>query len=173
LLAIAAFAGSCLLCGVGSNSNTTAAITIVSPSADANVEGNSNNIIPFSLGSFGNAGISVTSIRYQQVYGTSDFGSSPLLITRLAFRPDVFPGGSTQFSTTLGNVGTFLMTTTKAPDDLSFAVAQQIAAALSGRHGLHMVHIIAHGAPGRVGFAAGHLDVDVLMAHPASAWRND
>ena len=52
-------------------------------------------------------------------------------------------------------------------------VAQQIAAALSGRHGLHTVHIIAHGAPGRVGFAAGHLDVDVLMAHPASGWRND
>ena len=52
-------------------------------------------------------------------------------------------------------------------------VAQQITAALSGRHGLHTVHIIAHGAPGRVGFAAGHLDVDVLMAHPASAWRND
>lgn len=51
-------------------------------------------------------------------------------------------------------------------------VAQQIAAALSGRHGLHTVHIIAHGAPGRVGFA-GHLDVDALMAHPASAWRND
>ena len=52
-------------------------------------------------------------------------------------------------------------------------VAQQIAAALSGRHGLHTVYIIAHGPPGRVGFAAGHLDVDVLMAHPASAWRND
>ena len=52
-------------------------------------------------------------------------------------------------------------------------VAQQIAAALSGRHGLHTVYIIAHGPPGRVGFAAGHLDVGVLMAHPASAWRND
>ena len=52
-------------------------------------------------------------------------------------------------------------------------MAQQIAAALNGRHGLHTVHIIAHGEPGRVGFAAGHLDVDVPMAHPASAWRND
>jgi hypothetical protein len=50
-------------------------------------------------------------------------------------------------------------------------VAQQIAAALSGRYALHTVHIIAHAAPGRVGFAAGHLDLDVLMAHPA--WRND
>ena len=52
-------------------------------------------------------------------------------------------------------------------------MAQQIAAALNGRHGLHTVHIIAHGEPGRVGFAAGHLDVYVPMAHPASAWRND
>jgi Domain of unknown function (DUF4347) len=55
-------------------------------------------------------------------------------------------------------------------------VAKQIAAALSARHGLHTVHIVAHGAPGRVGIAAGHLDVGVLarlLAHAASAWRND
>ena len=34
-------------------------------------------------------------------------------------------------------------------------VAQQIAAALSGHEGLEAVHVIAHGAPGRVSFTAG------------------
>ena len=33
--------------------------------------------------------------------------------------------------------------------------ARQIAAALAGRHGLDAVHVIAHGAPGRVNFTAG------------------
>jgi hypothetical protein len=33
--------------------------------------------------------------------------------------------------------------------------AHQIAAAVAGRHGLDAVHVIAHGAPGRVNFAAG------------------
>ena len=33
--------------------------------------------------------------------------------------------------------------------------ARQIAAAVAGRHGLDAVHVIAHGAPGRVSFAAG------------------
>ena len=33
--------------------------------------------------------------------------------------------------------------------------ARQIAAAVAGRHGLGAVHVIAHGAPGRVSFAAG------------------
>ncbi len=33
--------------------------------------------------------------------------------------------------------------------------ARQIAAALEGREGLDAVHVMAHGAPGRVSFAAG------------------
>jgi hypothetical protein len=33
--------------------------------------------------------------------------------------------------------------------------AHQIAAAIAGRHSLDAVHVIAHGAPGRVSFAAG------------------
>ena len=33
--------------------------------------------------------------------------------------------------------------------------ARQIAAAIAGRHGLDAVHVIAHGAPGRVNFSAG------------------
>ena len=39
--------------------------------------------------------------------------------------------------------------------DQSRPAADQIAAALAGRRGLAAVHIIAHGAPGRVSFAAG------------------
>ena len=39
--------------------------------------------------------------------------------------------------------------------DRSRPAAGQIAAALAGRRGLAAVHIIAHGAPGRVSFAAG------------------
>ncbi|MFD1981429.1 DUF4347 domain-containing protein [Mesorhizobium newzealandense] len=40
--------------------------------------------------------------------------------------------------------------------------AQQIAAALAGHAGLDAVHVIAHGAPGRVSFAAGVWSVETL-----------
>src|SRR5438105_1917635 len=40
--------------------------------------------------------------------------------------------------------------------------ARQIAAALVGRKGLDAVHVLAHGAPGRVSFAAGHWSADML-----------
>ena len=40
--------------------------------------------------------------------------------------------------------------------------ARQIAAALDGRHGLRSVHIMAHGAPGRVSFAAGDWSSETL-----------
>src|SRR4249920_1175109 len=33
--------------------------------------------------------------------------------------------------------------------------ARQMAATLSGRRGLHAVHVIAHGAPGRIAFVEG------------------
>ena len=88
------------------------AITIVSPSTNQSVEGNSNNIFLFDIAPPG-----FVSQRYEQVYGESDFGSSPLLITGLAFRPDGTFGAA--FLTTLGNVSIFLMTTTTAPDALS------------------------------------------------------
>jgi len=41
--------------------------------------------------------------------------------------------------------------------------ARQIAAALKGREGLDAVHVIAHGAPGRVSFAAGHWSAETLL----------
>jgi hypothetical protein len=93
------------------------AAAIVSPSADTSVEGNSNNGFPFNIAFFG-----LSSERYAQVYSATEFGSGPLLITGLAFRPDANPNGAA-FSTTLSNVSIFLMTTTNAPDALSSTFA--------------------------------------------------
>ena len=44
--------------------------------------------------------------------------------------------------------------------DPATPAVRQIAAALAGRHDLSAVHIIAHGAPGRVNFASGDWSVD-------------
>jgi hypothetical protein len=45
--------------------------------------------------------------------------------------------------------------------------ARQMATALSGRHGLDAVHVIAHGAPGRVNFAAGEWSAETLAEETA------
>ena len=44
--------------------------------------------------------------------------------------------------------------------------ARQIAVALHGVRGLDAVHVIAHGAPGRVNFAAGHWSVETVENEP-------
>jgi hypothetical protein len=44
-------------------------------------------------------------------------------------------------------------------------VASQIASALAGRHGLDAVHVIAHGAPGRVHFTSGNWSAATLEEH--------
>jgi hypothetical protein len=44
--------------------------------------------------------------------------------------------------------------------------ARQIAVALHGVRGLDAVHVIAHGAPGRVSFAAGHWSVETVENEP-------
>ena len=46
--------------------------------------------------------------------------------------------------------------------DAARPAAQQMAEALVGRRDLAAVHIIAHGAPGRVGFAAGEWSLETL-----------
>ena len=46
--------------------------------------------------------------------------------------------------------------------DGRWPATRQIAAALGGRKGLDAVHIVAHGAPGRVNFAAGEWSVGTL-----------
>jgi hypothetical protein len=100
---------------------TSKATTIVSPGFDTSVEGNSNNLYPFGLATAG-----VASQRYQQVYNASDFLSltGPLLITQIAFRPDVVFG--TAFSSTLPNIRIDLSTTTAAADGLSLTFANNV-----------------------------------------------
>jgi|SRR5690242_8545293 hypothetical protein len=59
---------------------------IIVRGTDASVEGDFANGFPFN---------GLASVRYQQVYGASEFGTVPILITGIAFRPDA--GGSAFF----------------------------------------------------------------------------
>src|SRR4051812_19813937 len=57
--------------------------TLVVPNAMANVEGNIGNSFPFNIGA--------NTIRYQQIYASSQFGAMPpggAQITAIAFRAD-------------------------------------------------------------------------------------
>jgi hypothetical protein len=74
--------------------------------------GNGNNGFPFNIGAFG-----FSAQRYEQVYGASDFGSSPLLITGMDFTPA--NTGSSAFSSTISNISIFLSTTAAPVDSLS------------------------------------------------------
>jgi PEP-CTERM motif len=85
---------------------------VISPSANTSVEGNGNNGFPFNI-----EANSLSSQRYEQVYAKSEFGSSPLIITGLEFRPDASFGAA--FSSTLPNVSIFLSTTANGPDALN------------------------------------------------------
>jgi len=97
--------------------------TVVVPSGNTSVEGNSNNGFPFNLIGFG-----LSSQRYQQVYDKSEFSSlsGPELITQILFRPDAGFGGA--FSSTLPSVQIDLSTTGKAPDGLSATFADNVGA---------------------------------------------
>ena len=59
---------------------------IVIPNALENVEGDINNAFPFNI----TPDFGYDSMRYQQLYEASDFGSltDPELVTQIAFRPD-------------------------------------------------------------------------------------
>jgi hypothetical protein len=88
----------------------------IGPPAEANIispsgvgGGNSNNVLPFDISAEG-----LTAERYQQVYGSSDFGSSPLMITGMDFTP-----AGTPFSGTISNISIFLSTTAAPVDGLS------------------------------------------------------
>jgi hypothetical protein len=83
--------------------------------------GDTNNGFPFNITAFGR-----TSQRYQQVYGSSDFGSSPLTITGMNFTPSAT--GSSAFSSTIANISIFLSTTAAAPDALSTTFANNLGA---------------------------------------------
>lgn len=94
----------------------SAAAPLVVPNSLATIEGNSNNAFPFS--------IAASSMRYQQVFAASEFGTQPLTITQITFRPDG-PAGNA-FSTTLSNVQINLSTTSAAPDGLSSTFANNV-----------------------------------------------
>jgi hypothetical protein len=95
-----------LVAGIGS----VAHANIISPSGVG--AGNGNNAFPFNLG-----GTVLTAQRYEQIYGASDFGSSPLMITGMLFTPAASFSGS--FSSTISNISIFLSTTTASVDGLS------------------------------------------------------
>jgi len=99
-----------------------AANTIVSPGADASVEGSSNNGYPFNLSFF-----DLTSMRYQQVFNSSEFGAAggPMLITGIAFRPDT---GGSAFSSTLSSVRIDLSTTSVNASTLGSVFASNVGA---------------------------------------------
>src|SRR5262245_33795076 len=73
--------------------------SIVLPSSLASTEGSSSNAFPFDYsGLLGHA----NGQRYQQVYASGGFPSSPVLISQISFRPDAQFG--TAFSTTLSSI---------------------------------------------------------------------
>jgi len=91
--------------------------TQVVPNADANLAGNSNNGYPF---------IGANTMRYQQVYATSQFGAVPTggaYITAITFR---LPTGWGSFSNTLSAIQIDLSTTTNAPGGLSSTFAANV-----------------------------------------------
>lgn len=97
--------------------------TIVVPGAQSAVEGNSNNGYPFNPGPFG-----VSSQRYQQVYGSSAFGSltGPTLLTAIAFRVD---GSGGAFAPVIApNFQINFSTTLFGPDALSSTFASNVGA---------------------------------------------
>jgi hypothetical protein len=102
----AALLGSLIAAFLMTGASAPAVANVISPSGVGT--GNANNIIPFDISGF------APSARYQQVYGSSDFGSSPLLISGMAFAPN-----NGAFSGTISNISLFLSTTAASPDGLS------------------------------------------------------
>jgi len=94
---------------------------VIVPGALAAVEGNSNNGFPFNSVSF-----SSSEMRYQQVYAASEFGSDPLLIDAILFRPDSQNGNP--FLNSYANIRVDLSTTSAAPDGLSSTFANNVGA---------------------------------------------
>lgn len=100
-----------LICLLAAAVNAT---SIVVPNANATVEGDTRaNTAPFN-----------NSSRYQQIFAASQFGSNPILITRLAFRPDVTQ--TTPFSISFNELRLDLSTTSVAVSGLSSTFGNNI-----------------------------------------------
>jgi hypothetical protein len=104
------------------------ATTVITPNGQASVEGNVNNVFPFSLGQDIGEVPSGTQ-RYQQVYSASDFAALAAggeYITQIAFRPDDNVGAA--FSSTLPSIRIDLSTVSVGPDALSTTFAGNVGA---------------------------------------------
>ena len=96
------------------------AVPVVVPNALAASEGNSNNGFPFNIFPF-----PTPSMRYQQVYASSEFAVGQQLITQIAFRLDQ---GKAPFASVLPNIQINLSTTTMLVDGLSSTFANNVGA---------------------------------------------
>src|SRR5687768_13749638 len=98
------------------------AATLVVPNGLNTSEGNDNNAFPFSI-----EGAQIPSMRYQQVYGSSQFGALSAtgeFISEIRLRPDA--AGGSAFSATLPDIQINLSTTAAAPDGLSATFANNV-----------------------------------------------
>ena len=98
------------------------AATLVVPNGLNTSEGNDNNAFPFSI-----EGAQIPSMRYQQVYGSSQFGALSAtgeFITEIRLRPDAANGSA--FAATLPDIQINLSTTAAAPDGLSATFANNV-----------------------------------------------
>jgi hypothetical protein len=111
---------ACIFCSLASAHVAMADILVVSPGPETSIEGDSNNAFPFNVDSF--------SMRYQQVYTSSDFSATtgPSLVTAILFRPDATFGSA--FSSTLPDVEISLSTTSKTPSTLDSVFAANVGA---------------------------------------------
>ncbi len=98
----------------------------VVPAANATIEGNANNGLPFNCGSH-----EITSQRYQQVYAGASVGSGP--ISAIAFRPDQ-DFGAPFGPATIPDVTVTLSTTPAPVDELSFTFADNVGADVQTVH---------------------------------------
>lgn len=99
------------------------AATVTAPNAQASAEGNSNSNAPLFRSGETN--------RYQQVYNSSQFGSTPFVITAISFRLDseAYPStGAGVFSGSIPNVSIHLSTTAASATTLSTTFASNFGA---------------------------------------------
>jgi len=85
--------------------------------------GNSNNVFPFGI-PLTAGGEFVPSMRYQQVYGSSAFGTTPLTIFSLSFRVDDVVGSA--FSSVKSDIQINLSTTPQTVDGLCCTFASNV-----------------------------------------------
>ena len=95
---------------------------VVVPAALATAPGPNSNLYPFSPSAIQN----IRSMRYQQIYGASDFAAKgPITIRQISFRPSELIGGNA-FTGVIPDIQIDLSTTSKALDGLSVNFSDNI-----------------------------------------------